>query len=128
MNKEEMIRLRWRAITGNLTEEDLNKLNALNIKTTSLENTQEIKLNDNNDTNKQISHTINKNIFFIFTPPFYNASTSNSTSKQLVKSNGKSLLEKDNNNNYGMSNVIFLATISFVVEISFLLISMFLFK
>ena len=33
MNKEEMIRLRWRAITGNLTEEDLNKLNALNIKT-----------------------------------------------------------------------------------------------
>ncbi len=104
MNKEEMIRLRWRAITGNLTEEDLNKLNALNIKTTSLENTQEIKLNDNN------------------------ASTSNSTSKQLVKSNGKSLLEKDNNNNYGMSNVIFLATISFVVEISFLLISMFLFK
>ncbi len=103
MNKEEMIRLRWRAITGNLTEEDLNKLNALNIKTTSLENTQEIKLNDNN------------------------ASTSNSTSKQLVKSNGKSLLEKDNNN-YGMSNVIFLATISFVVEISFLLISMFLFK
>ena len=44
MNKEEMIRLRWRAITGNLTEEDLNKLNALNIKTTSLENTQEIKL------------------------------------------------------------------------------------
>lgn len=104
MNKEEMIRLRWRAITGNLTEEDLNKLNALNIKTTSLENTQEIKLNDNN------------------------ASTSNPTSKQLVKSNGKSLLEKDNNNNYGMSNVIFLATISFVVEISFLLISMFLFK
>lgn len=104
MNKEEMIRLRWRAITGNLTEEDLNKLNALNIKTTSLENTQEIKLNDNN------------------------ASTSNSTSKQLVKSNGKSLLEKDNNNNYGMSNVIFLATISFVTEISFLLISMFLFK
>lgn len=104
MNKEEMIRLRWRAITGNLTEEDLNKLNALNIKTTSLENTQEIKLNDNN------------------------ASTSNSTSKQLVKSNGKSLLEKDNNNNYGMSNVIFLATISFVAEISFLLISMFLFK
>lgn len=104
MNKEEIIRLRWRAITGNLTEEDLNKLNALNIKTTSLENTQEIKLNDNN------------------------ASTSNSTSKQLVKSNGKSLLEKDNNNNYGMSNVIFLATISFVVEISFLLISMFLFK
>ncbi len=104
MNKEEMIRLRWRAITGNLTEEDLNKLNALNIKTTSLENTQEIKLNDNN------------------------ASTSNSASKQLVKSNGKSLLEKDNNNNYGMSNVIFLATISFVVEISFLLISMFLFK
>lgn len=104
MNKEEMIRLRWRAITGNLTEEDLNKLNALNIKTTSSENTQEIKLNDNN------------------------ASTSNSTSKQLVKSNGKSLLEKDNNNNYGMSNVIFLATISFVVEISFLLISMFLFK
>lgn len=103
MNKEEMIRLRWRAITGNLTEEDLNKLNALNIKTTSLENTQEIKLNDNN------------------------ASTSNSTSKQLVKSNGKSLLEKDNNN-YGMSNVIFLATISFVAEISFLLISMFLFK
>lgn len=103
MNKEEMIRLRWRAITGNLTEEDLNKLNALNIKTTSLENTQEIKLNDNN------------------------ASTSNSASKQLVKSNGKSLLEKDNNN-YGMSNVIFLATISFVVEISFLLISMFLFK
>ena len=78
MNKEEIIRLRWRAITGNLTEEDLNKLNALNIKTTSLENTQEIKLNDNN--------------------------------------------------NYGMSNVIFLATISFVVEISFLLISMFLFK
>ncbi len=104
MNKEEIIRLRWRAITGNLTEEDLNKLNALNIKTTSLENTQEIKLNDNN------------------------ASTSNSASKQLVKSNGKSLLEKDNNNNYGMSNVIFLATISFVVEISFLLISMFLFK
>lgn len=104
MNKEEMIRLRWRAITGNLTEEDLNKLNALNIKTTSLENTQEIKLNDNN------------------------ASTSNSTSKQLVKSNGKSLLEKDNNNNYGISNVIFLATISFVAEISFLLISMFLFK
>lgn len=104
MNKEEMIRLRWKAITGNLTEEDLNKLNALNIKTTSLENTQEIKLNDNN------------------------ASTSNSASKQLVKSNGKSLLEKDNNNNYGMSNVIFLATISFVVEISFLLISMFLFK
>lgn len=105
MNKEEIIRLRWRAITGNLTEEDLNKLNALNIKTTSLENTQEIKLNDNN------------------------ASTSNSTSKQLVKSNGKSLLEKDNNtNNYGMSNVIFLATISFVAEISFLLISMFLFK
>lgn len=104
MNKEEMIRLRWRAITGNLTEEDLNKLNALNIKTTSLENTQEIKLNDNN------------------------APTSNSASKQLVKSNGKSLLEKDNNNNYGMSNVIFLATISFVVEISFLLISMFLFK
>lgn len=104
MNKEEMIRLRWRAITGNLTEEDLNKLNALNIKTTSLENTQEIKLNDNN------------------------ASTSNSASKQLVKSNGKSLLEKDNNNNYGMSNVIFLATISFVAEISFLLISMFLFK
>lgn len=104
MNKEEIIRLRWRAITGNLTEEDLNKLNALNIKTTSLENTQEIKLNDNN------------------------ASTSNSTSKQLVKSNGKSLLEKDNNNNYGMSNVIFLATISFVTEISFLLISMFLFK
>ncbi len=104
MNKEEMIRLRWRAITRNLTEEDLNKLNALNIKTTSLENTQEIKLNDNN------------------------ASTSNSASKQLVKSNGKSLLEKDNNNNYGMSNVIFLATISFVVEISFLLISMFLFK
>ena len=104
MNKEEMIRLRWRAITGNLTEEDLNKLNALNIKTTSLENTQEIKLNDNN------------------------ASTSNSASKQLVKSNGKSLLENDNNNNYGMSNVIFLATISFVVEISFLLISMFLFK
>lgn len=104
MNKEEMIRLRWRAITGNLTEEDLNKLNALNIKTASLENTQEIKLNDNN------------------------ASTSNSASKQLVKSNGKSLLEKDNNNNYGMSNVIFLATISFVVEISFLLISMFLFK
>lgn len=103
MNKEEIIRLRWRAITGNLTEEDLNKLNALNIKTTSLENTQEIKLNDNN------------------------ASTSNSASKQLVKSNGKSLLEKDNNN-YGMSNVIFLATISFVVEISFLLISMFLFK
>lgn len=102
MNKEEMIRLRWRAITGNLTEEDLNKLNALNIKTTSLENTQEIKLNDNN------------------------ASTSNSASKQLVKSNGKSLLEKDNN--YGMSNVIFLATISFVAEISFLLISMFLFK
>lgn len=102
MNKEEMIRLRWRTITGNLTEEDLNKLNALNIKTTSLENTQEIKLNDNN------------------------ASTSNSTSKQLVKSNGKSLLEKDNN--YGMSNVIFLATISFVAEISFLLISMFLFK
>ena len=104
MNKEEIIRLRWRAITGNLTEEDLNKLNALNIKTTSLENTQEIKLNDNN------------------------ASTSNSASKQLVKSNGKSLLEKDNNNNYGMSNVIFLATISFVTEISFLLISMFLFK
>ena len=104
MNKEEIIRLRWRAITGNLTEEDLNKLNALNIKTTYLENTQEIKLNDNN------------------------ASTSNSTSKQLVKSNGKSLLEKDNNNNYGMSNVIFLATISFVTEISFLLISMFLFK
>lgn len=104
MNKEEIIRLRWRAITGNLTEEDLNKLNELNIKTTSLENTQEIKLNDNN------------------------ASTSNSTSKQLVKSNGKSLLEKDNNNNYGMSNVIFLATISFVAEISFLLISMFLFK
>lgn len=104
MDKEEIIRLRWRAITGNLTEEDLNKLNALNIKTTSLENTQEIKLNDNN------------------------ASTSNSASKQLVKSNGKSLLEKDNNNNYGMSNVIFLATISFVVEISFLLISMFLFK
>lgn len=104
MNKEEIIRLRWRAITGNLTEEDLNKLNALNIKTTSLENTQEIKLNDNN------------------------ASTSNSASKQLVKSNGKSLLEKDNNNNYGMSNVIFLATISFVAEISFLLISMFLFK
>lgn len=104
MNKEEMIRLRWKAITGNLTEEDLNKLNALNIKTTSLENTQEIKLNDNN------------------------ASTSNSASKQLVKSNGKSLLEKDNNNNYGMSNVIFLATISFVTEISFLLISMFLFK
>lgn len=104
MNKEELIRLRWRAITGNLTEEDLNKLNALNIKTTSLENTQEIKLNDNN------------------------ASTSNSASKQLVKSNGKSLLEKDNNNNYGMSNVIFLATISFVAEISFLLISMFLFK
>lgn len=104
MNKEEMIRLRWRAITGNLTEEDLNKLNALNIKTTSLENTQEIKLNDSN------------------------ASTSNSASKQLVKSNGKSLLEKDNNNNYGMSNVIFLATISFVAEISFLLISMFLFK
>ena len=104
MNKEEIIRLRWRAITGNLTEEDLNKLNALNIKTTSLENTQEIKLNDNN------------------------ASTSNSASKQLVKSNGKSLLEKDNNNNYGMSNFIFLATISFVVEISFLLISMFLFK
>ncbi len=104
MNKEEMIRLRWRAITGNLTEEDLNKLNALNIKTTSLENTQEIKLNDSN------------------------ASTSNSASKQLVKSNGKSLLEKDNNNNYGMSNVIFLATISFVAEISFLLISMLLFK
>lgn len=104
MNKEEMIRLRWSAITGNLTEEDLNKLNALNIKTTSLENTQEIKLNDSN------------------------ASTSNSASKQLVKSNGKSLLEKDNNNNYGMSNVIFLATISFVAEISFLLISMFLFK
>ena len=105
MTKEEVIRLRWKAITGNLTDEDINKLNSLNIKTKPLENTQEIKLNDNN------------------------TSTSNSTSKQLVKSNGKSLLEKDNNtNNYGMSNIIFLATISFLSEISFLLISMFLFK
>lgn len=51
----------------------------------------------------------------------------NVRSKTKVLSNGKSLLERDDKNQLGISNILFLATISLLMELSFLIISMSMF-
>lgn len=52
-----------------------------------------------------------------------NAEQSNEKGKTKVLSNGKSLLEKENKNQLGVSNIMFLATISLLMELSFLIIA-----
>lgn len=111
ISKEEAKALRWKLLSGSdegLTEEEKNTIGMLY----------------SQDVNPFQS---NNNVF-------YNNSSDNSNEgldygRQYTKSNGKNLLEPDNKpNNLGMSNIIFLATISFVMELTFLIVSLFLFN
>lgn len=52
-----------------------------------------------------------------------NEEQSNERGKTKVLSNGKSLLDKENKNQLGVSNIMFLATISLLMELSFLIIA-----
>ena len=52
-----------------------------------------------------------------------NVEQSNERGKTKVLSNGKSMLEKENKSQLGVSNIMFLATISLLMELSFLIIS-----
>lgn len=107
MDKETAIKLRWKVLSGGkLTEEDLDRISL-------------IYSNQEPDNYEKGFKE----------EPDYNTDSFNAYGKQFVKSNGKSLLEKDNKpNNLGMSNTIFLATISFVMELTFLIISLFIFN